>query len=52
MAWPFSRRRDPEFIGSDAPDAFYSGRFRDEQTGAIGPKMQIPGTEPMIIACP
>lgn len=49
MAWPFSRRRDPEFIGSDAPDAFYSGRFRDEQTGAIGPKMQIPGTEPIIL---
>lgn len=36
-------------IGSDAPDAFYLGRHRDEETGRIGPKMQMPGNEPIIV---
>src|SRR4051794_31955917 len=46
MAWPFSRKA---VIGSAAPDAFYLGRYRDERTGKIGPKIQFPGTEPIII---
>src|SRR5689334_11979866 len=51
MSWPFSRARphDPDVIGSDAADAFYVGRFRDEETGTIGPKLQMPGTEPIIV---
>jgi hypothetical protein len=37
-------------IGSDAPDAFYLGRYRDEKTGrVVGPKIQMPGNEPIII---
>jgi type IV secretion system protein VirD4 len=36
-------------IGSPALDAFYLGRYRDEQTGKIGPKIQFPGTEPIVI---
>ena len=51
MAFPFlrRRRRDPEVIGSDAPDAFYLGRYFDEETGRVGPKLQIPGSEAIII---
>ena len=51
MAFPFlrRRRRDPEVIGSDAPDAFYLGRYFDEDTGRVGPKLQIPGSEAIII---
>jgi type IV secretion system protein VirD4 len=47
MAWPFARRET--VIGSDAPDAFYLGRYRDEATGTIGPKMQMPGSEPIVV---
>jgi type IV secretion system protein VirD4 len=47
MAFPF--RRKETVIGSDAPDAFGLGRYRDELTGRIGPKLQIPGTEPIVI---
>ena len=52
MAFPFlrrRRRREPEVIGSDAPDAIYLGRYFDEVTGRVGPKLQMPGTEPIII---
>jgi type IV secretion system protein VirD4 len=36
-------------IGSAAQDAFYLGRYRDERSGRIGPKIQFPGSEPIII---
>jgi type IV secretory pathway TraG/TraD family ATPase VirD4 len=51
MAFPFFRRRrqEPEVIGSDAPDAFYLGRYHDYETGRDGPKLQMPGTEPIIV---
>jgi type IV secretion system protein VirD4 len=49
MAFPFFSRREPPVIGSDAPDAFYLGRYFDEKTGRVGPKMQIPGTEPIVV---
>ena len=51
MAFPFlrRRRRDPEVIGSDAPDAYSLGRYLDEDTGRVGPKLQIPGSEAIII---
>jgi type IV secretion system protein VirD4 len=48
MAFPFFSRRET-VIGSDAPDAFYLGRYRDEKTGRVGPKLQMPGNEPIII---
>jgi len=44
-----SRPRDDEVIGSAAADAFYLGRYRDEKTGRIGPKLQMPGSEPVVI---
>ena len=49
MAYPFFGRRDRDVIGSDAPDAFYVGRYFDPETGRVGPKLQMPGTEPIII---
>ena len=49
MIWPFSRRRDPEFIGSDAPDAWSLGRFLDERTGRVGPELRLGGTELIVI---
>jgi hypothetical protein len=36
-------------IGSSALDAFYLGRYRDEKTGRIGPKIQFPGAEPIVV---
>lgn len=43
--------REPEVIGSD--DGFYVGRLWDEASGfvapVIGPKMQMPGTEPIVV---
>ena len=49
MIWPFSRRREPEFIGSDAPDAWSLGRFLDERTGRVGPELRLGGTELIVI---
>jgi type IV secretory pathway TraG/TraD family ATPase VirD4 len=46
MFWPFGREK---VIGSPAADAFYLGRYRNEQTGQIGPKIQFPGTEPIVV---
>ena len=46
MSFPF--RRD-SVIGSSASDAFYLGRYWDERAGRVGPKMQMPGSEPIII---
>ena len=48
MAFPFFSRK-VEVIGSDAPDAFGLGRYVDEATGRIGPKLQMGGTEPIVI---
>jgi type IV secretion system protein VirD4 len=42
-------RPSQEVIGSTALDAFYLGRYRDERSGKIGPKIQMPGTEPIVI---
>jgi hypothetical protein len=40
-------------IGSPADDTFYVGRYWDEASGfnnpVIGPKMQMPGTEPIVV---
>jgi type IV secretion system protein VirD4 len=47
MVWRFFPRE--EVIGSASPDAFALGRYRDERTGNIGPKIQFPGTEPIIV---
>ena len=44
----FLRRRET-VIGSAARDAFYLGRYRDEASGRIGPKLKMPGSEPIII---
>jgi type IV secretion system protein VirD4 len=38
-----------EVIGSDAPDAFYLGRFWDAQAQRVGRKIQIGGTEPIVV---
>jgi type IV secretion system protein VirD4 len=46
MAFPFGRS---EVIGSSAKDAFYLGRFYDEQMHQVGPKMQMGGTEPIVV---
>src|SRR4051794_11257678 len=50
MGWPWRRE---EVIGSDAPDAFAVGRYWHEESGfvqpRIGPKMQMAGTEPILI---
>lgn len=48
MAFPFFSRK-VEVIGSDAPDAFALGRYVDEATGRVGPKLQMGGTEPLVI---
>jgi type IV secretion system protein VirD4 len=44
----FGRRREP-VIGSDAPDAWYAGRYRDPATGQVGAPIKIPGFEPKVI---
>jgi hypothetical protein len=37
-------------IGSDTSDARYLGRYVDEETGrVVGPKLELVGTEPIII---
>jgi type IV secretion system protein VirD4 len=36
-------------IGSPALDAFYIGRYHDRTTDRVGPKIQFPGTEPIIV---
>jgi type IV secretion system protein VirD4 len=46
MAWPFSRET---VIGSASPDAFYLGRYWNAASGQFGPKMQMPGSEPIVI---
>lgn len=46
MAW---FRKEPDALGSDAPDAFAFGRCRDEKTGRIGPKLKMPGAEPIVV---
>jgi type IV secretion system protein VirD4 len=47
MSFPFFRHG--EVIGSAAPDALYLGRYRDPKTGKLGPKIQIPGSESVVI---
>jgi type IV secretion system protein VirD4 len=46
-------RPSEEVIGSPALDAFYIGRYWEEASGfaapRIGPKMQMPGTEPIVV---
>src|ERR1700757_7887 len=49
MALPFFNRRETDVIGSDAPDAFAVGRFREGEPGRIGPRLQIPGAESIIV---
>jgi type IV secretion system protein VirD4 len=52
MALPFLGR-GKDVIGSPADDAFYLGRYWVEESGfekpEVGPKMQMPGTEPVIV---
>lgn len=51
MSFPFfNRRRGPEIIGSDAPDAWSLGRYCHEETGHIGPELRVGGTE-LIVIC-
>jgi type IV secretion system protein VirD4 len=45
MAWPFREK----VIGSNAPDALYLGRYRDPETGKLGAKIQISGSEGVAI---
>ena len=46
-------RPSEDVIGSPALDAFYIGRYWQETSGfaapVIGPKMQMPGTEPIVV---
>lgn len=48
MAFPFFNTKD-DVIGSDAPDAFYLGRYWDVKAQRVGPKIQMPGTEPIVV---
>ena len=36
-------------IGSDAPAAFYLGRYPNKKLDEIDPKLQMPGAQPIII---
>jgi type IV secretory pathway TraG/TraD family ATPase VirD4 len=51
--WWKSRWDDEEVIGSAAPEAFYLGRYWYEESGfkrpRIGPKMQMPSCEPIVV---
>jgi type IV secretion system protein VirD4 len=42
-------RADEQVIGSNAKDSIALGRYRDEKTGRIGPKIQFPGAEPIVV---
>src|SRR5262245_58325430 len=48
MAFPFFNANE-DVIGSDAPDAFYLGRYWDAARQRVGPKIQFPGTEPIVV---
>jgi type IV secretory pathway TraG/TraD family ATPase VirD4 len=41
--------KQPDVIGSNAPDAFYLGRYWDARAQRVGPKIQFSGTEPIVI---
>jgi len=48
MPLPFFNSKE-EVIGSAADDAFYLGRYWDAQKQRVGPKIQFPGTEPIVV---
>ena len=59
MGFPFFKRprlffkREPEIIGSDAPDAWSSGRYCNEETWQVdpqvGPELRIGGAMPLVV---
>jgi hypothetical protein len=48
MAFAFFNTKE-EVIGSDAPDSFYLGRYHDREADRVGPKIQFPGTEHIVV---